>query len=158
MSVTPETCTSKCDLINPVHEGKEKESWYCRSHKRGYWPNRPPQPEPVRIPKLSNNGTQNSQNTIGGSEPVISKSTIDWLIDEIAPNKGNSPLINFNKERLRQAINNYIEELLGEDEVFKCGAGVMCDNDMCCDGRTGDTIARNQLRQEIRNNIKQGRL
>jgi hypothetical protein len=30
--------------------------------------------------------------------------TIDWLIDQIAPNPGNSPLLNFNKQRLRDLI------------------------------------------------------
>jgi hypothetical protein len=30
--------------------------------------------------------------------------TIDWLIDQIAPNEGNSPLLNFNKERLKALI------------------------------------------------------
>ena len=30
--------------------------------------------------------------------------TIEWLIDEIAPNKGNSPLLKFNKERLLKLI------------------------------------------------------
>lgn len=30
--------------------------------------------------------------------------TIDWLIDELVPNRGNSPLINFNKQRLRDLI------------------------------------------------------
>jgi hypothetical protein len=30
--------------------------------------------------------------------------TTDWLIDELAPNSGNSPLINFNKDRLRKLI------------------------------------------------------
>lgn len=35
---------------------------------------------------------------------VIPEPTIDWLIDEIAPNPGNSPLLNFNKKRLKNAI------------------------------------------------------
>lgn len=30
--------------------------------------------------------------------------TIDWLIDELAPNKGKSPLVNFNKKRLKDLI------------------------------------------------------
>lgn len=34
----------------------------------------------------------------------LDKPTIDWLIDQIAPNPGNSPLVNFNKQRLRDLI------------------------------------------------------
>lgn len=30
--------------------------------------------------------------------------TIEWLIEELAPNEGNSPLVNFNKKRLLNLI------------------------------------------------------
>lgn len=36
--------------------------------------------------------------------PTNSEPTIDWLIDEIAPNNGKSPLVNFNKKRLKAQI------------------------------------------------------
>ncbi|MEI7632125.1 MAG: hypothetical protein WCJ60_02280 [bacterium] len=41
--------------------------------------------------------------------------TIDWLIDELAPNTGNSPLVNFNKDRLRKLIDTK------EAEAYKKG-------------------------------------
>lgn len=34
----------------------------------------------------------------------VDEPTIEWLIDQIAPNKGNSPLLNFNKKRLLKLI------------------------------------------------------
>jgi hypothetical protein len=40
--------------------------------------------------------------------------TIDWLIEQIAPNKGNSPLLNFNKDRLKKAITSDKQRLLQE--------------------------------------------
>lgn len=57
-----------------------------------------------------------------------SEPTIEWLIDQIAPNKGNSPLLNFNKKRLIALINKEkakaIEEFTKDKLVvsdFKCG-------------------------------------
>ena len=40
----------------------------------------------------------------------ILKPIIDWLIDEIQSNQGHSPLIDFNKKRLKQAITDYIKQ------------------------------------------------
>lgn len=30
----------KCELINQIFPGSPRESWYCKTHKRPYWPNR----------------------------------------------------------------------------------------------------------------------
>lgn len=35
--------------------------------------------------------------------------TVEWLIDQIAPNEGNSPLLEFNKKRLKAAIEVLID-------------------------------------------------
>lgn len=34
-----EICSKKCDLINGIYIGQKNESWYCKTHKRTYWPN-----------------------------------------------------------------------------------------------------------------------
>ena len=31
-------CSMECDLINRIFEGESRESWYCRTHKRPYFP------------------------------------------------------------------------------------------------------------------------
>lgn len=36
------------------------------------------------------------------------KPTVEWLIDQIAPNKGNSPLVNLNKKRLTELIDGEV--------------------------------------------------
>lgn len=62
----------------------------------------------VRVDRLKHLLTQKRKERNGtevmSSKKDIEEPTIDWLIDQIAPNPGNSPLVNFNKERLRKLI------------------------------------------------------
>lgn len=37
-----DSCSKRCDLINQINAGEVKESWFCRTHKRPYYPNRKP--------------------------------------------------------------------------------------------------------------------
>lgn len=57
------------------------------------------------------------------SEPE--EPTIDWLIDYLAPNKGNSPLVEFNKNRLKALIASKVREAKQEgfDLGFKAAGG-----------------------------------
>lgn len=41
-------------------------------------------------------------------------------------------------------------ELLGEDKTFKCPAGHLCDNDMCCAGESARTEGYNQRGAKIK--------
>lgn len=46
--------------------------------------------------------------------------SIDWLIDELAPNEGNSPLIDFNKQRLKTAVQSEVRKAQGENtEIYR---------------------------------------
>jgi hypothetical protein len=55
----------------------------------------------------------------------VEEITVEWLLEQIAPNKGNSPLIEFNKKRLdhhyRKKITDEILENKPEKKTHKLG-------------------------------------
>lgn len=58
---------------------------------------------------------QPSQSSVLREQPE--EPTIDWLIDEICPNPGNSPLVNFNKHRIKALIEAHTQEAVRRGKI-----------------------------------------
>lgn len=51
-------------------------------------------------------------------DKAIEEPTVEWLIDQIAPNPGNSPLLDFNKKRLKALLAQQSQAAV---EAYKAG-------------------------------------